>query len=388
MSILHVDMDAFYASVEERERPDLAGRPLVVGGRPEGRGVVAAANYAARRFGVHSAMPMATALRLCPQLVVLPVRIELYARVSQSIRGIFERYTPLIEPLSLDEAFLDVGGSERLFGPAPVIGRAIKEAIRTELGLTASVGVAPNKFVAKIASDLDKPDGFLVVSEDEVQGFLDPLPISRLWGVGRVTGERLGRWGIERIGQLRAQSREFMESRFGKGGLQLWELAHGRDPRRVEPEQQAKSISHETTFAADIADRGVLRAWLQHLTEQVAWRLRRHGLRGRTVEIKARSADFRTLTRSRTLPEPTDRTDVLWRAAAGLFDEKIPPEHLPLRLIGMGVSGFGAEEPSQTDLFAAPVAGPTALDTAADRIRERFGERALQRGTSTRRRGE
>jgi len=388
MNILHIDMDAFYASVEARERPELAGRPLVVGGRPEGRGVVAAANYAARRFGVHSAMPMATALRLCPDLIVLPVRIDLYAQVSQAIRAIFERYTPLIEPLSLDEAFLDVAASERLFGPAPAIGRAIKNAIRDELELTASVGIGPNKFIAKIASDLDKPDGFRVVAEDQVQAFLDPLPIARLWGVGKVTGERLARWGIERIGQVRAQPQEFMERQFGKGGLHLWELAHGRDPRRVEPEQQAKSISHETTFSRDIGDPRVLRAWLQHLTEQVAWRLRRHGLRGRTVEIKARSADFRTLTRARTLPEPTDSTEVIWRAAAKLFDERIPPEHLPLRLVGIGVSGFGAAEPAQPDLFAAVSPGSAVLDLTADRIRERFGERALQRGTATRRRDE
>lgn len=386
MSILHVDMDAFYASVEEREHPELAGRPLVVGGRPEGRGVVAAANYAARRFGVHSAMPMATALRLCPRLTVLPVRMELYAEVSQAIRAIFERYTPLIEPLSLDEAFLDVAGSERLFGPAAAIGRAIKDAIRAELGLTASVGVAPNKFIAKIASDLDKPDGFRVVEEEGVQAFLDPLPVSRLWGVGKVTGEQLSRWGIRTIGQLRGQSREFVARQFGKTGLHLWELAHGRDARRVEPEQQAKSISHETTFAEDIGDRGVLRAWLQHLTEQVAWRLRRHGLRGRTVEIKARSADFRTLTRARSLPEPTDRTDVLWRAAAELLDTRIPAEHLPLRLIGMGVSGFGAEAGGQADLFGPAERTPDVLDSTADAIRERFGERALQRGTAARRR--
>lgn len=384
MTILHADMDAFYASVEIRERPELADQPLVVGGRPEARGVVAAASYAARRFGVHSAMPMARALRLCPQLVILPPRPALYAEVSQQIRAIFERYTPLIEPLSLDEAFLDVAASQRLFGPPPVIGQMIRRAIREELGLGVSVGVAPNKFLAKLASDLDKPDGFLVVERDGVQAFLDPLPIGRLWGVGKVTAARLERFGIGRIGDLRRQAPEFMQAQFGRAGLQLLALAHGHDPRRVEPEQQAKSISHETTFAQDIGDLGVLRAWLQHLTEQVAWRLRRAGLRGRTVEIKARSAEFQTLIRSRTLPEATDSTERLWRAALELLETRIPRTHLPLRLIGVGVSGFGEGAPLQTDLFAGQPAA-AAVDTLADRIRERFGPGALQRGTAVRR---
>jgi DNA polymerase IV len=258
--ILHVDMDAFYASVEEREHPDLAGKPLIVGGMPAGRGVVAAANYEVRKYGVHSAMPTATALRLCPQATVIPPRLSFYAEVSGQIRDIFDHYTPLVEPLSLDEAFLDVTGSEALFGASVDIGREIKLAIRKDLHLTASVGVAPNKFLAKIASDIDKPDGFVVVDEDRVQDFLDPLPVGRLWGVGRVTSRVFDRLGIETIGDVRRVPVDEMRQHFGQTGEHLWQLAHGIDERRVVPDRDAKSISHETTFAEDISDLETLRA--------------------------------------------------------------------------------------------------------------------------------
>ncbi len=385
--IIHVDMDAFYASVEERERPALAGRPLVVGGTPQGRGVVAAANYAARRYGVHSAMPMATALRLCPELQVLPVRMALYAEVSQAIRAVFEAYTPLIEPLSLDEAFLDVAASRRLFGSEAEIGRAIKARIGEELGLVASVGVAPNKFLAKLAGDLDKPDGFRVVEPGAVQAFLDPLPVERLWGVGPATAATLARIGVRRIGALRRLPQDLLERHLGKAGVQLWRLAQGIDPRRVEPDREARSISHETTFPTDIGDPAVLRAWLQHLTEQVTWRLRRAGLKARTVHLKVRYADFRTLSRSQSLALPSDATGVLWRSAAQLL-ERLPGGHPPLRLIGIGVSGFQGEAAAQGELFAAEPVRAQSLDAVADRIRQRFGGTALQRGTAARRGGD
>jgi len=308
--IIHADMDAFYASIEERDRPELVGKPVIVGGSPEKRGVVSAANYVARKYGVHSAMPAVTARRLCPYGIYLSPRIDYYAEVSRQIRDIFERFTPLVEPLSLDEAFLDVTGSEGLFGPAVEIGRQIKQAIREELRLVASVGVAPNKFLAKIASDLKKPDALVVVEPDKVPEFLDPLPVERLWGVGRESSKVFQRLGIRTIGQLRQCPLDMLQARFGSSGEHLWELAHGRDERPVVPEREAQSISNETTFEHDIADMDVLRAWLVDLTEQVGCRLRRHGpplrhgaatsprsgLRSSTGRIASRRRRFRRRT--------------------------------------------------------------------------------------------
>jgi DNA polymerase-4 len=380
--ILHVDMDAFYASVEERERPELVGKPLIVGGTPEGRGVVAAANYAVRKFGVHSAMPAATALRLCPQAIVLRPRMDFYARVSEQIREIFDRYTPLVEPLSLDEAFLDVSGSEGLFGSAAEIGRKIKQEIQTELRLTASVGVAPNKFLAKIASDFDKPDGFVVVDAARVQEFLDPLPVGRLWGVGRVAGQALDRMGVRTIRDLRLLSVELLERQFGQAGQQLWQLAHGIDQRRVVPDREAKSISHETTFATDLEDMETLRAWIVELAEQVGWRLRRHKLRGRTVQIKVRFDDFQTVTRAQTLAAPTNVTQEICAAATAMLAERLPKRRLRVRLLGVGVSHFENPEQIQGSLFADEERQrQSRLDEAADQVKLRFGSGALQRGS-------
>ena len=381
--IIHADMDAFYASVEERDRPELVGKPVIVGGTPEKRGVVSAANYVARKYGVHSAMPAVTAHRLCPQGVFLPPRIDYYAEVSGQIRDIFERFTPLVEPLSLDEAFLDVTGSEHLFGTAAGIGRQIKQAIRDELRLVASVGVAPNKFLAKIASDLKKPDALVVVEPDKVQEFLDPLPVERLWGVGKQSSKVFQRLGIHTIGQLRQCPLDTLQSHFGSSGEHLWNLAHGRDDRPVVPEREAKSISHETTFEHDIADMGVLRAWLVDLTEQVGCRLRRHGLRGRTVQLKVRFADFSLITRSYTLPEPTNITDELRRSADELLCERLPAGHLPVRLLGMGVSGLDDTGLIQGQLFDQDEKQKQSqLDAVADEIKERFGTGALRRGSS------
>ncbi len=385
-AILHIDMDAFYASVEEREQPGLVGRPVIVGGSPRGRGVVSAANYAARRFGVHSAMPMARAIRLCPEAVCLPVRMQLYAAVSQQIREIFFRYTPLVEPLSLDEAFLDVTESERLFGSAADIARTVKQAIADELSLVASVGIAPNKFIAKIASDLDKPDGFVEVKPDEVQAFLDPLPVSRVWGVGKSSGQELARLGITTIRQLRQQSESVLRDRFGKFGSHLWRLANGIDDRPVVSDAEAKSISNETTFDTDISQRDTLRAWLMELTEQVCWRLRQHELYGRTVQIKIRFPDFTTITRSHTLAEATQQTSQVWRAVMELFDRAMRKEIRSVRLVGVGVSGLSdqAERSQvQTDMFAQPQdTRQTQLDEVADAIKSRFGSNGIRRGTS------
>ncbi|MSR57882.1 MAG: DNA polymerase IV [Planctomycetaceae bacterium] len=380
--ILHVDMDAFYASVEEREQPELIGRPVIVAGSPQGRGVVAAASYAARKFGVHSAIPTSTALRLCPQAIVIAPRHGFYAQVSDQIREILLRYTPLVEPLSLDEAFLDVTGCEALFGSAVEIGRRIKREIRDELRLTASVGVAPNKFLAKIASDLKKPDGFVVVDRQAVQAFLDPLPVGRLWGVGRVTGAAFEKLGLRTIADVRQLPVDELRRRFGEWGEHLAQLARGIDDRPVVPDREAKSISHETTFAVDLDDCEILRSWLRELTEHVGCRLRRHGLKGRTVNLKVRFADFQTITRAKTLPQPTDITDEIWTAAAELLATKLPAQGGRIRLIGVGVSGFEASAQVQQSLFPdAERERRTQLDAAADQIRERFGAASLNRGS-------
>ncbi len=380
--ILHVDMDAFYASVEERENPALVGRPLIVGGTPQGRGVVAAANYVVRQFGVHSAMPTATALRLCPDAIVLPCRMEFYAEVSRTIRDIFFDYTPLVEPLSLDEAFLDVTGCRGLFGTAEKIARTLKDRIRHETGLVASVGVAPNKFLAKIASDLDKPDGLVIVDPERITEFLDPLPIGRLWGVGRVTGGVFEQLGVATIGDLRRLPPERLEQQFGRQREHFLRLANGIDERSVVPDREARSISHETTFPTDITDRDVLRAWLLELTEHVARRVRRQRHRGRTVTLKLRYADFRTITRAKSLPQPSDVTGEMWQVAAELLDEALKSRKAPVRLIGVGMSGFAGDQVTQRTLFETDEHRTRQkLDSVTDAVREKFGNSALSRGS-------
>jgi len=387
--ILHVDMDAFYASVEELDDPGLVGQPVVVGGTPDGRGVVAAANYAARRYGIHSAMPAARARRLCPHAVFIRSRMDRYVEVSRELRDIFARYTPLLEPLSLDEAFLDVTSSLRLFGDGQAIARRIKEEIRDELGLVASVGVAPNKFLAKLASDLDKPDGLVVVPTDAIEAFLEPLPVSRLWGVGKVSNRDLAEMGVYTIGDLRRLPEELLVSRFAKSAAHLARLARGIDDRRVVPDRDAKSISHETTFATDIDDAEVLRSWLLELTEQVATRLRRQGLRGKTVFIKVRYADFHTVTRSESLDAPSNVTRELYVTAARLLQAQLARSPRPVRLLGMGASGITSEELEQGQLFETEDREQQRrIDTVVDSIKSRFGNRALRRGGGARRPGD
>jgi DNA polymerase-4 len=387
--ILHVDMDAFYASVEELDDPGLVGQPVVVGGTPDGRGVVAAANYAARHYGIHSAMPAARARRLCPHAVFIRSRMDRYVEVSVELRGIFARYTPLVEPLSLDEAFLDVTSSLRLFGDGLAIARRIKGEIREELGLVASVGVAPNKFLAKLASDLDKPDGLVVVPTDAIEAFLEPLPVSRLWGVGKVSNRDLAAMGVHTIGDLRRLPEDLLVSRFARTAVHLLRLARGIDDRRVVPDRDAKSISHETTFAIDIDDAEVLRSWLLELTEQVATRLRRQGLRGKTVLIKVRYADFHTVTRSESLDAPSNVTRELYLTAVRLLQAQLARSPQPVRLLGMGASVVTGEELEQGQLFEAEVREhQRRIDTVVDSIKSRFGHRALRRGGGARRPGD
>lgn len=377
--IIHVDMDAFYASVEERERPEIAARPVIVGGSVASRGVVSAANYKARQFGVHSAMPTALAIKRCPHAILLPGNMSLYSDVSRQIRSVFGRYTPVIEPLSLDEAFLDVEASRRLYGDAVEIGKKIKQDIKRELALVASVGIAPNKFLAKIASDLQKPDGFVVVDPENIHAFLDPLPVSRIWGVGKSTLEYLNSINVYNIKQLRELPHSILQQKFGKHGLQLKELAQGIDDRLVVTDHQAKSISQEKTFANDIEDHKILRAHLLQLVEQVSWRLRQGDLFGCVVRLKIRLSDFKTVTRSVTLPNPTQSTQSIWEASAALLDKFLSGCNRPIRLIGVGMSGFD-DLANQQDLFADRFESQKKIDLVTDQINERYGSDALRRG--------
>jgi DNA polymerase-4 len=381
--ILHVDMDAFYASVEQRDRPELRGRPVIVGGVGP-RGVVSAASYEARRFGVHSAMPTATARRLCPQGDFLPPRGAYYAAIGRQIRQIFLTFTPLVEPLSLDEAFLDVRGCEGLFGSPPVIARAIKERVKRETGLTASVGVAPNKFLAKLAGDLGKPDGLSTVLPEQVTEFLAPLPVSRLWGVGARAEQRLHSLGIRTVGQLAERPERLLADHFGVVGRHLWQLAHGQDDRRVVPDRQAKSISTETTFDRDLADHDALRDCLLELVDELAGRLRQAGVRARAVTLKLRSSDFRTRTRACLLQPATHGTDELAQVATELLEQSLAERDigslLPLRLLGVGAGRLTREEIVQGELFDdAERERHAALDRAVDAIREQFGAGAIRR---------
>ena len=378
--IIHVDMDAFYASVEERDRPEIKGYPVIVGGNANGRGVVAAANYAARKYGIHSAMPAITAKRLCPNAIFLKPRIKYYAQVSKNIRAIFYRYTPLVEPLSLDEAFLDVSGCERLHGSAENIGLKIKSEIKKELELVASVGIAHNKFLAKLASDIEKPNGFVAIDANSVETYLSPLPVSRLWGVGKAAEKSLGKINVSTIGGLQKLPLATLENQFGRWGTRLWELSRGIDQREVIPDHTAKSISNERTFFHDIGDLRILKSTLLPLTEQVARRLREAGLQARTVNIKVRFSSFRTITRAQTLERHTNITRDLWRVAATLLENKIPLSGKKVRLIGIGVSKLSQDQ-EQAELFVSPErARLKTVDEVVDKVNSRFGSTTLKRG--------
>ncbi|MFQ5806494.1 MAG: DNA polymerase IV [Phycisphaerae bacterium] len=383
--IVHIDMDAFFAAIEQRDRPELRGKPVLVGGDPAGRGVVSTASYEARPFGCHSAMPMAQAVRLCRQAIVVRPRMERYAEVSRQVFEILRQFTPLVEPLSIDEAFLDVTGSERLFGPTEQVARELKRRIHADTKLTASVGVAPNKFLAKLASDLQKPDGLVVVPPDGVPGFLAPLPIERLWGVGKATLERFEELRVHTFADARRLTQSELRRQFGEAGEHFYRLVRGDDERPVVPDREAKSISHEQTFAIDITDPEHLRGVLLSQTEDVARRLRRHNMLARTVFIKIRRYDFHTVTRRTTLDRPTDQTDTIWRAAADLFEKWVRAGAQPVRLLGVGVAQFFAADGQQLGLFDQDIASRRrSLDRTLDQIRERFGKDAIARGQAPR----
>ncbi len=379
-AILHVDMDAFYASVEQRDHPELRGEPVLVGGSPDGRGVVCAASYEARPFGCRSAMPTAVALRLCPNAIVLPVRMSRYREVSRQVFAIFDEFSPLVEPLSVDEAFLDLTGTEALFGPPSETARKLKERVREVTGLNASVGVAPNKFLAKLASDLEKPDGLVVIEPGREQEVLDPLPVESLWGVGAATLRRFERLGVKRVEQVRQVPLEVLTRNFGSSGEHFYRLARGMDERPVQPDRGAKSISHEITFSRDIDNPDALRDVVRHQIEDVAYRLRAHDLYARTVQLKLRYPDFTTLTRAQTLPEATHQTQALMKASLSLLDAWWEESPHPLRLLGTGASNLVTAEGRQLSLFADTDPRQERLDAALDRVRERYGAGAVRRG--------
>jgi DNA polymerase IV len=375
-TILHVDLDAFFAAVEQRDRPELRGRPVIVGGGgPNQRGVVSAASYEARKFGVHSAMPLRTAGRLCPNGVFLPVDGAKYQAVSREVMTILRRYTPLVEPISIDEAFLDVTGSRKLFGDGETIGRLVKKAIHEEVGLTASVGVARTKLVAKIASDLRKPDGLVVVKPGDEEAFLRPLPISRLWGVGAKSAAALSEYGVRTIGDLAALPADLLVRRFGKHGASLGDRARGLDADPVGNRDAAKSVGHEHTFDVDTSDRDVIERTILAMSEGVAGRLRDSHVRASTVTVKIRDTSFRTITRQRTLSEPTDLTEPIFRTALELARPEV--RGLKIRLLGVTASGLG--ERDQLSLFEADDPRRRRVTEAADTVRHRFGERAITR---------
>jgi DNA polymerase-4 len=375
-TILHVDLDAFFAAVEQRDRPELRGRPVIVGGgSPDARGVVSTASYEARVFGVHSAMPLRTAGRLCPNGVFLPVDGAKYQGVSRQVMAVLRRFTPLVEPVSIDEAFLDVTASRTLFGDGQAIGRQIKDAVRSEVDLTISVGVATTKLVAKIASDLRKPDGLVVVDPGTEAEFLAPLAINRLWGVGAKSAAALREYGVRTIGDLAALPDDLLIRRFGKHGADLGARARGIDADPVGDRDAAKSIGHEHTFDVDTSDREVIERTLLGMSEGVAERLRDSGVRASTITVKIRDTTFRTITRQRTLAAPTDLTEPIFRTALELARPEV--RGLRIRLLGVTASGLG--EPDQIVLFAGDERRQRRVVEAADEVRHRFGERAITR---------
>ncbi|MCA0846150.1 DNA polymerase IV [Salipiger thiooxidans] len=385
LGIAHMDCDAFYASVEKRENPELADKPVIIGGGK--RGVVSTACYVARIRGVRSAMPMFQALKLCPDAVVLKPRMSLYAEVSRQIRGFMEELTPAIEPLSLDEAFLDLTGTARLHGapPAVVLARLVKR-MKAELGVTGSIGLSHNKFLAKIASDLDKPHGFSVIGKAETQEFLRPRPVRMIWGVGQAGQEALDRAGIRTFEDLLRWDREALAARFGSMGDRLWHLARGEDHRRVTRDAPVKSISNETTFSEDTADPDILDGHLWRMCEKVADRAKAKGLAGQVVVLKLKRANFQLITRRHALGhgDATQMADRIYREARALFDQV--GARGPYRLLGAGISQLvpAAQADRLGDLLDPQAARRAGAERATDAIRAKFGDDAIMKGRALR----
>ncbi|NVM25918.1 MAG: DNA polymerase IV [Desulfobacterales bacterium] len=379
-TILHIDMDAFFAAIEVLDNPPLGGKPVIVGGSTN-RGVVSTASYEARRFGVYSAMPIFKARKKCPEGIFLPVRMERYKEVSKKIMDIVKDFTPLVEPVSVDEAYLDITGSENLLGSPGEIAGHIKDRIGKETGLTCSIGIAPNKFLAKVASDINKPDGLTIISADEVDTFLSGLPVEKIPGVGKRTVERLRHYGVKTVGDLKRFSKEQLIGWFGSSGSRLHELANGRDCSEVIPEREIKSLSSEETLPSDTKDTAYLTELLRSHADDVAWRLRREGLKGRTITLKIKFDDFSEMSKSRTIDYPTDSTKIISDSAIELLLNY--PLRKKVRLIGVAVSKLReSREGYQMDLFGEWQAQEKEqrVDETMDEIKRRFGKRMIKKG--------
>ncbi len=375
-SIIHCDMDAFYASVEQLSNPELQDKPVVIGGNPKSRGVVATCSYEARKFGIRSAMPLAEAFRRCPHAIFLPPDFSKYKKASKEMHKIFYDYTPLIEPISLDEAFLDVTGSLNLFGTVESIGTEIKQRVKQELGLTVSVGIAHNKFLAKLASDMSKPDGFLVISRERLQEFLDPLDVGRIWGVGQKTAQRLKNLNIRTIRDVRLLDKRILENLFGSYGHQLYLLARGIDNRPVESDRQVKSVGREITFAVDITAYDQLERVVMELSVDVGRHLRRTQMQGKTVTLKVKYNDFKTITRSKTLDIAANLDEIIYSEARGLLENTLTK---PIRLIGVSVHNLTEKSDNQLSLFGEGEESKSKLTRAMDIVRDKFGEESITR---------
>ncbi len=372
----HLDMDAFYAAVEQLDNPAYRGRPVIVGGLGP-RGVVSTASYEARAFGVGSAMPITRARKLCPHAVFLPPRFPRYREISHRVLAIIHDYTPIVEAVSLDEAFFDLTGSERVVGPAEEIAREIKTRVREETGLTCSVGLGPNRFLAKIASELEKPDGFVVIPPDRVQEIIDPLPVEKIFGVGKVTARRLRGLGIRTVKDLREAPLDLLVREFGRYGRSLYQLSRGEDDTPVRPQREAKSLSREVTFPQDVYNQEEMELIVRRLAREVAGQLRREGLLGRTVRVKVRFPDFRTITRQARMEVPTDSTYLIEESAVALLRRRVELHGEGVRLLGVGVGNLTEAGARQLPLFGGRA---EALDRTIDRLQEKFGEDLVRRG--------
>jgi len=382
LNIIHGDMDAFFAAVEQRDNPSLRGQPVIVGGDPDSRGVVSTCSYEARRYGVKSAMPLAQAVRLCPQGIFLPVNMKLYQQVSRQVIAIMASYTPLVEQLSIDEAFLDVSGCTSLFGAAEKIAKDIKSRVAQELGLNISMGISYNKFLAKLATELGKPDGLRVIRRDEIPDVLTPLPVRYIWGVGDKTLKILAGIGIKTIGDLRETPVQALEKRLGSQALHFLQLAQGIDERSVEIDRESKSMGKEITFDQDVADAEYLDNVLLEFTQQLARRMRLLNLQARSITLKIRYANFQTLTRSKTIPESTDSELIIYRAAHDLLS-RLQPSDQKVRLIGLYLGQLSPHADLQQGLLfdQTSEAENRELIKTLDQIRSRFGEDKITRAS-------